>query len=131
MIQSIHTFTYIKLGSYYRPIIPIALKEGNEIIDFPALVDSGSDFNVFPGFLADFLGINLTQVKQKQITGLSGSATSYPYALEVGIAGKFYRAPLVFSYDTTLNNFGLLGQVGFFDRFVVEFDQRNKVITLK
>lgn len=53
-----YQFKYIKIGSYYRPIIPIALRDGDRIIDFNALIDSGADFNLFPGRIADILGLD-------------------------------------------------------------------------
>lgn len=126
-----YQFRYIKIGSYYRPIIPIALRDGNKIVDFHALIDSSADFNLFPGRIADILGLDVRHMKSEQVSGVAGSAEAFPYALDVGIQDHFYRAPLVFSYEITLDHFGLLGQRGFFDRFVVEFNYTKGHILLK
>ena len=126
-----YQFKYVKIGSYYRPIIPITLRDGSKTIDFHALIDSGADFNLFPGRIADILGLDLRRVKSEQIAGVAGSAKAYPYALDIGIQDTFYRAPLVFSHEITLDNFGLLGQRGFFDRFAIEFDYTKGHILLR
>ncbi len=126
-----YQFKYIKIGSYYRPLIPIALRDDDKIIDFHALIDSGADFNLFPGHIADILEIDLRHGKSEKIGGVAGSAKAYPYALDIGIQNKFYHAPLVFSHEVTLDKFGLLGQRGFFDRFVVEFNYTKGYIVLK
>src|SRR5258708_2158156 len=75
-------FKYIKIGSYYRPLIPIALRDDDKIIDFHALIDSGADFNLFPGHIADILEIDLRHGKSEKIGGVAGSAKAYPYALD-------------------------------------------------
>ena len=126
-----YQFQYIQIGSYYRSIIPITLKDGNKVVDFHAMIDSGADFNLFPGRIADILELDLRNVKSEQIGGVAGSAKAYPYALDIGIKSSFYRAPLVFSYDITLDHFGLLGQRGFFDRFIVEFDYTKQEVLLR
>ncbi len=50
--------------SIERPIIPIVLRNvrdlGTPAIAYEALVDSGSDRNIFPAEIADLLGIDLT-----------------------------------------------------------------------
>ena len=47
-----------------RPVIPIVLHNlrdpGTPAIAYEALVDSGSDRNIFPAEIADLLGIDLT-----------------------------------------------------------------------
>lgn len=124
-------FPYIKSGAHFRPIIPIQVRYNNILIEYVALIDSGADFNLFPGEIADTLGIKLDYLRSESIGGISGSAKGYPYTLELGIGDTFYRTTVIFSYDIALRSFGILGQVGFFDKFDIEFSQRKKNVQLK
>ncbi len=66
------------------------------------------------------------------LSGINGSATGHIAHLELGIENRFIHVPVVFSFDFSSNGFGgLIGQLGFFDNFIVEFDRVNKRVQLK
>ncbi len=123
-------FPYIQAGLYYRPIIPIRLRYHTIIARYSALVDSGADFNLLHGEIADVLGIDLQHLKTQSIGGIGGKAVGYPYLMDIGIGDTFYQTQVIFSYDISIKGFGILGQSGFFDRFIVEFNRADKTVTL-
>ncbi len=98
-----------------------------------ALVDSGADFNLFHTDIASLLEINLNNIKQIDLYGVNDTKPlrGYPAGVEIGLDGSFYNAMVVFSPDIAPNAHPLLGQVGFFDRFIVQFDYQKKLGYLK
>jgi hypothetical protein len=63
----------------------------------------------------------------------SGQKDTFGYvtSIEIGIGGKFYPTQTVMSFDISASSYGVLGQVGFFDNFKVQFDRNAKDILLK
>jgi hypothetical protein len=53
------------------------------------------------------------------------------HQIEIGIDNTFIKAPVVFSFDIPSSVFGILGQVGLFDKFIIEFDRVQKRVVLK
>jgi len=49
----------------------------------------------------------------------------------INIGGWNYKTTVGFSYDIAKHGFGILGQKGFFDIFVVKFDLLKEEIELK
>jgi len=128
MAHLIHKFKYVKIDKYYRPLIEITLKNGSKSIKYIALVDSGADFNLFHTDIASLLGIDLSNIKQIDLYGVNDKKPlrGYPAGVQIGINGTFYNAAIVFSPDIASTAFALVGQVGFFDRFIVQFDYQKK-----
>lgn len=130
-----HRFKYIKIGSFRRPIIKITLRnpQNKKQLDYIALVDSGADFNIFHGDLSYMLDIDLTKAKKIPISGISdGTAIEgYWVPLEIGLNGKFYPSMSVFCFEISLDGFGVLGQEGFFNNFLIQFNLSKNEILLK
>lgn len=125
-----YTFPYVKAGFYYRPI-PIKLRHDSTLVEYRALIDSGADFNLFHGEIADILDIDLSRMRKQYIGGVGGSTIGYPYFLDICVNKAFHKAQVIFSYDIPLKGFGLLGQIGFFDHYIVEFNLTKKMVVLK
>lgn len=128
-----HRFKYVKIGSYLRPIISVTLRNEKISFDYLAIIDSGADFNIFHGELASILNIDLKQLKTIQFGGINKNAQGLGYysVIEIGIQGRFFNTPVIFSHDISDGGYGILGQQGFFNLFKVKFDFAAKSIQLK
>ena len=114
------------------PSIPITLI-GKESFDTVALLDSGADISAMPKSIAELLGLNL----DGNITlayGICGTAKCveseariiiqkgherYEFSLPIKIIFDEYQFPI------------LLGRKGFFDKFIITFDQKNEKVLIK
>lgn len=114
----------------WRPIIPIILIKGKKLVGYEALMDSGADHNIFHGDLTEILGIKLTLGKSRKVYGLGGqSIKGYIHNLVIKPMGmEKYSAPVIFSKQMPEHSLGVLGNIGFFDKFKVTFDYEKKII---
>lgn len=115
-----------------RPIIPVSLSFRNLAVRYEALIDSGSDFNIFPIEIAQKLKINLEKCKLIYFSGVEDSSVQgYISNIFISINHDIFKTNIVFA-DLS-NATGILGQHGFFDIFTVNFDLSNEevVVNLK
>lgn len=116
-----------------RALIEVALQNADKRIEpFYALIDSGSDYCLFPADFAPLLGLNLIVMPGVTGYGLGDDSDMRfaPLELEIGGLGKWE----VYAAFSTLWNgrgMGLIGHLGFFDRFRVRFDWRRKVFDVE
>ena len=130
MTNGVHIFPYIQFGTYHRPIIPLFLRVREITVEYHVLVDSGADFNLFHTDVARIFGIDLEHADTERISGIGGDVTAYPYLFEMSIdRHTYFRAPVLLSPDLSMS-YGIVGQVGFFDKFSVEFTYETKNIAL-
>lgn len=106
------------VGNVARPIIDLLLnyKHGKMVGPIQALLDSGSDYNLFPAEIADILGIRLAKGVLKVTEGI-GSKTVKTYrhsGVKMYVEGHSFETSVDFGEDITVP---LLGQQGFFDKF--------------
>ena len=114
------------------PSIPITLT-GKESLDTVALIDSGADISVIPKVIAEVIGLKFNdesvfaygiggKIKATQSTAaisISKGHENYKFNIPVKIVLDTYEFPV------------LLGRLGFFDRFIIIFDQQEERIVLK
>ena len=135
MAHSKHIFPYrfIDDSKFPRPYIPVTLRSRERSMQpLLALVDSGADFCVFDGELSYLLDLDLTSLEQIKLNGVAGMATGYVAHIEIGINESFFAVPAVFSFDFSPKGVGgIIGQVGFFDTYIIEFDRAKKQVVLK
>lgn len=70
----------------------------------------------------------------RQITfrGTSGSEQkAYFHEITFKIGGHFHTAEIGFSYDMNSVPYGLLGQDGFFNKWIVKFEYQKENIEIK
>ena len=115
---------------FYRPVIPVILFYGKRLVQMAALLDTGADYNIFHGDVAAYLGINLTAGSRRNIVGIGGKVKGYQHQVRIKINSFEYKAPIIFSNKVPENTLAVLGNKGFFDRFVVKFDYRQKVVEI-
>ncbi len=114
------------------PIIPIVL-DGRERFEMMALLDSGADVSAMPKDVAELLGLDLSS-EEKPVYGISGEIkaiqTKVNISLEKGHEHYNLKVPVMVicgSYNFPF----ILGRTGFFDQFVISFDQSLEKVTLK
>ncbi len=114
------------------PSIPITIK-GKESFDTVALVDSGADISAIPKDIAEILGLDISG-ETSPAFGIGGKTdaidTTMNIIVERGHEKYSFRIPvkiIMGLYDFPV----LLGRAGFFDKFVISFDQSNEKILLK
>ena len=125
-------YRFIDDTKFPRPYIPVTLRSQKRAMQpMLTLGDSGADFCMFDGELSYLLDLGLTKLEQINLSGVAGSAVEYVTHIEIGINDTFFPVPAVFSFDFSPKGFGgIVGQVGFFDAFKVQFDRANTEVHL-
>lgn len=59
-----------------------------------------------------------------------GGAEVFLHKATINVGGWDYKTTIGFSYDIARHGFGILGQKGFFDIFVVKFDLLKEEVEL-
>jgi hypothetical protein len=124
-----------------RPVIPIVLRNVRDLstaIAYEALVDSGSDRNIFPAEIADLLGIDLTNdpTAVRYVGGVVADVRRpvyfHPIEIEVGgLGGPAFMTTVGFMADFSKGGYGLLGRNGFFSEFnFVKFNNAEHVLEI-
>ena len=115
----------------YRPIIPIIIIYKTKLVQFEALIDSGADYNIFHGDIAAYLGIKLTSGSRRNITGISGNKLKgYEHKVTMQTESHQFQTTITFSNQLPENSLAVLGNKGFFDKFNVNFNLRDGLISL-
>ena len=137
--RSLHTLGRMKLKYKYknvaskvlRPIIPIEVEKDGRSIYYEVLVDSGADHCVFNSEIATYLGIDLESGEEMSVTGITGSVEKcYAHEVNVKVGGHPYKVKTNFLKNMSKMGHGVVGQAGFFDKFIVKFDLAKAEIEL-
>ena len=124
-------FPYLKdsLGRH-APIVYLQVWTGNRWLYLQAYVDSGASWSVFHVDVAQLLGIKLNRAKRRYVSLGNGSVLPiYLQRIKVRFAGQEFLVPAGFS-DALRMGFNLMGRAGFFDRFLMCFNDRARVLTV-
>jgi hypothetical protein len=124
-----------------RPVIEIILRNLRDPLSTPiayeALVDSGSDRNIFPSAIAELLGIDLAATKHVHYVGgvVAGERRPvyfHPIEIEVGgLGGPAFMTSAGFMPEFSKGGYGLLGRNGFFNEFTfVKFKDAEHVLEI-
>jgi Aspartyl protease len=126
-------FAYKKLGArILRPVIPIDLVAGEEVVRYEVLVDSGADCNVVPAEIGELLGIDVGSGRRSDVGGITGGGMPFfVHTVTMRVGGWEYEVPVGFLPSMPALGYGVVGQRGFFDLFKVTFDRRRGEIELK
>lgn len=108
-----------------RPLLVVSLiaPDGSSL-DCVACPDTGADHCVFPLSFALALGLNPLDMRSNVTTGV-GNPGNETYFENVRVRldrGLEFEAFVGFTAGLDAVGYGLLGQVGFFDKYVVLFD---------
>jgi len=127
-------FSYKNYNSVFRPVIPIKLKNAEQEIGYEVLVDSGADFCVFDAEMGEVIGIDVKKGKPNEVFGVGGKVSIYYlHKVKIEVGGLDYEIEAGFMPNVSghVMRYGLVGQKGFFENFVVKFDFKKKEIELK
>lgn len=126
-------FRYKRFGSnIVRPVIPIELIYLKQIVPYEVLVDSGADICIFDAQIGELLGLNIKLGRKEIVSGITGYAESYYiHQVTMRIGGWPYVIEAGFLPNINSSGYGVVGQKGFFDHFIVKFDLLREEIELK
>ncbi|HEY4694635.1 MAG TPA: aspartyl protease family protein [Candidatus Nanoarchaeia archaeon] len=126
-------FSYKKVkGNKLRPIIPIFVSSGKNGVQYEVLVDSGADCNVFDAEIGEAIGIDIKSGTPDQIKGVDGRGIDcWVHEVRVTVVGEgLVTVKTAFTYSLPLEGYGLVGQNGFFDHFIVRFDYNQGKVSV-
>jgi len=115
------------------PSIPLTLIGSPSKFDFIALIDSGADISAIPREIAELLGLNLDGEIQ-QAFGIGGKVDSIESNMTIIIEKGHEHYLLEIPVKVILGDYDfpiLLGRAGFFDEFIISFNQKQQKILLK
>lgn len=126
-------FKYKRYGTILRPVIPIKVKSGGRTVSYEVLVDSGADLCIFDGGIGDVLNIDVENGERHEVGGIAGQhAPYYLHDVEIEVGGWPYPIRVGFLRNVAGGfNYGVVGQKGFFEFFLVKFDFSKAEIELK
>ncbi|OGI77089.1 hypothetical protein A3C57_02710 [Candidatus Nomurabacteria bacterium RIFCSPHIGHO2_02_FULL_33_12] len=117
-----------------RPVIPIKLKNDNQEIGYEVLVDSGADMCLFDAEIGEAIGIDIKKGLMREVFGVGGKASFYYlHKIKIEVSGWEYQIEAGFMPNVSgrIMQYGLVGQNGFFDNFIIKFDLLKEEIDLK
>lgn len=115
-----------------RPVIPIEISHSGMTIPYEVLVDSGADICIFDGQIGKLLGIDVKSGKKMPVSGITGKAEFYyVHSVKLSVGGWSFEREVGFLPNIGSFGYGVVGQKGFFDTFIVKFDYKKAEIELK
>lgn len=126
------TFRYKKnsTGGFF-PIVEfyVDYKKTSKTAKILALIDSGATISIFKTQVAQQLDLKIENGDVTYLGGVGGRIKGYLHQLQLDIAGKLLKVPIVFSYEYTVS-VNLLGRSGVFENFKILFDEKNLLVKL-
>lgn len=125
-------FRYKKYGpGVLRPVIPVEVVHNGLEVPYEVLVDSGADICIFDAHIAEILGIDVIKGERREVSGLTGFPEFYYlHNISIKVGGLEYKVEVGFM-SMRSNAYGIVGQKGFFDKFVVKFDLQKEDLEIK
>lgn len=120
-----------KLIEVFRPTVPIVVSyKGVLSWEVQALVDSGSDRNLFPAKLGELVNIDIRKGNVRPIEGIGNSSIrAYTHRIKIYIASYNFETEADFAYEQQSL---LLGREGFFNFFKkIEFKEKEKSVEFR
>lgn len=117
-----------------RPIIPVRVHINGLSVLTDALIDTGADVTIMPKFVADRLGIDLSNAPESSLIGALGGGGSYRvFELELELRelpnSIRWKAPVGFTNREM--SFAFPGTRGFFEFFELTYNAKRELIDLK
>ncbi len=113
----------------YAPLVYFQAWTGHHWLYLQAYVDSGASWSVMHLDVAQLLGIPLSRTSKRFIELGDGNVLPvYLAKIRVRFAGQEFLVPAGFS-EALRTGFNMMGRAGFFDRFLMTFNDRSRVLT--
>lgn len=125
-------FKYARYGrDILRPVIPVEVI-GRLSVPYEVLIDSGADISIFDAQIGTLAGIEVKAGEPSTLVGATGTEEVF-YLHEIGlvVGDAHFRTTVGFLPNMTRHGYGVVGQRGFFDTFIVKFDLLKEEIELK
>lgn len=125
-------FRYKKYGpGVLRPVIPIEIIKNGLEVPYEVLIDSGADLCIFDAHIAEILGIDVVKGEQREVFGFTGFPEFYYlHDISIKVGGIEHKIKVGFM-SMRSSAYGIVGQKGFFDKFIVKFDLQKEDVELK
>ena len=118
--------------SVSRPLVFVRISFKDKFLLTKALIDSGSDYSIFPLDFAYTLSIPISSSKKSIFSGFSGEkAVLYLNKVTLTIGDASCPVNVGFTDAIGEYSYSVLGQNGFFDNFKVCFDKSGKQVTVE
>jgi len=120
--------------SALRPVIHITIKYQNQRLRVFALLDTGADYCLFPKWMGEKLGIPIQKGKKLEYKGAAGGIrNAYFHDVVLEIGGWKNKCYVGFTYEPKEEerHFGILGTIGFFDKYEVIYNFKKNEIKVK
>lgn len=112
------------------PLIPIEPR-GREWVKFLGYLDSGASYSVFHSDVLRILDLEIKKGRKEFITVGDGSLiTVYFHRIPVRFSETEFEADLGFSRQLGIG-FHIIGRKDIFERFVICFDEKNRLVEIK
>jgi|SRR5579862_3309724 len=128
------TFKYKRIDGALRPVIPIefSLPKDDTTISHAVLVDSGADWSVINAEIGEALGLKIENDRPMPFRGISGKEeTGYVHMVQLNVKGNKFVVPVIFARSLSDDRYSIVGQVGFFDQFDIQFRYKDKKVILR
>lgn len=118
--------------SALRPVVQVDFETSNGNFGYLVLIDSGADYCIFHASVGEQLGLDIKSGKLLIFFGTSGEPQkAYFHKITFNIGGHPHTCEVGFSYDMEKLAYGLLGQDGFFNKWMVKFEYQKENIDLR
>ncbi|MFA6315110.1 MAG: aspartyl protease family protein [Candidatus Paceibacterota bacterium] len=127
-------FKYKEYGHALRPVIPLELRNEGKSFRHEVLIDSGSDHCFFDVEVGKAIGINKENSELKEVFGVGGKISIYYVhlvTLKVGDNSFDIKAGFMPNLGGSIVSYGIVGQKGFFDKFIIKFDYSKAEVEVK
>ena len=115
-----------------RPVVPVEVSYGEISVPYEVLVDSGADFCIFDSQIGEILGIDIEKGEKFNVAGITGKLEPYyVHQVAIKVGGWNYKIKAGFMPNMGRFSYGVVGQRGFFDIFVIKFDLLKSEVELK
>ncbi|MBI2597438.1 hypothetical protein HYW41_04735 [Candidatus Daviesbacteria bacterium] len=116
-----------------KPIITIKISRAGMVVKYAALIDSGADFCIFDAGIGEYLELDVRSGIEVGFGGIQNApvAKAYLHQVNLEIGGVQFKTDIGFSYDISDRGYGIFGQKGFFNKFIVKFDLEKEEIEIK
>ena len=109
--------------SSLRPVIQIDFETREGTFGYLVIIDSGADYCLFHASIGELLGLDIKTGKPLTFYGTSGQPQiAYFHKITFKIGGYKHTCDVGFSFDMEKLAYGLLGQDGFFNKWIVKFE---------
>lgn len=115
----------------FQPLIKIVLRDQGRKHRLLALIDSGSEFCLFPRDIADLLGINIRTGVRAEVMGIGGGEIQFFFHEIEMLLDRYHIRTKVGFAASGIGVSGILGHQGFFDQFIISFNYRHRFVELK